>query len=250
MNRIALLLLLAPLAPLAAASPHAAPARKLGPRDVLWRLRKGNQAFVAGRLTPAKAAPARRAAVVGGQHPHAVVVSCADSRVPPEHIFNEGIGDLFVVRVAGVVADPVVVGSIEYAAEHLHTPLIVVLGHTRCGAVKAAMESKAPGHAGGPGANIEDILARLRPGLGKSEPRGDAWTTAVYGGLEQSVADILKLSRIVPEMAHEGKLGLIAGVYELETGKVVFSEMVAAGGQEAAGRYVRWGAPRQLARSH
>jgi len=248
MNRFALLLLLAPL--FSAAAPHAAPARKLSPRDVLWHLRKGNQAFVAGRLTPAKAAPARRAAVVAGQQPYAVVVTCADSRVPPEHIFNEGIGDLFVVRVAGVVADPVVVGSMEYAAEHLHTPLIVVLGHTRCGAVKAAMESKAREHAEGPGANIEDILARLRPGLAKSDPRGDPWTTAVYGGLEQSVADILKLSKILPEMAHEGHLGLIAGVYELETGKVVFSEMVAAGGHEAAGRHVHWTAPKQLARGH
>src|SRR5690349_17590945 len=87
---------------------------KRGPRDVLWRLRQGNIAYVAGRQSVAQVTPARRVSLVAAQRPHAVVLTCADSRVPPEYIFNEGLGALFVVRVAGAVADPVTVGSVEY----------------------------------------------------------------------------------------------------------------------------------------
>lgn len=201
--------------------------KRLGPRDVLWRLRQGNQAYVAGRVKSGVASPARRASLVSAQHPHAVVLTCADSRVPPEYIFEEGLGSLFVVRVAGLVADPVVVGSVEYAAEHLHTPLIVVMGHTRCGAVKAALETPAPpAKVQGPGANIEAILALLRPGIPKGEPQGDPWRTAVFGGVEQSVEDMMKLSALLPEMEKAGHVGVVGAVYELESGKVIFSDML------------------------
>jgi carbonic anhydrase len=217
--------------------------KKLGPRDVLWRLRQGNQAYAAGRLKVGAATPARRNALVAGQHPHAVILTCADSRVPPEYIFQEGLGNLFVVRVAGVVADPVVVGSVEYAAEHLHTPLIVVMGHTKCGAVKAAIETPAPKTPGGPGANIESILALLRPGLPKGVPQSDPWRTAVYGGVEQSVNDLHRLSKLIPEMEKEGHVGVVGAVYELESGKVVFSDVVAPGHNVTTsdkGRVLKW----------
>jgi carbonic anhydrase len=203
--------------------------KKLGPREALWRLRQGNQAYVAGR-GGAAVPPARRSALVAGQHPYAVVMTCADSRVPPEYIFHEGLGNLFVVRVAGVVADAVVTGSVEYAVEHLHTPLVVVMGHTRCGAVKAAMESRAPaaGAPPGPEANLEAILSLLRPGFHRSDPQSDPWRTAVFGGVEQSIADLLRLSRILPEMEKAGHVGIVGAVYELETGKVAFSDMLPA----------------------
>jgi carbonic anhydrase len=236
--------------PMAASEPSHA-ARKLGPRDALWRLRQGNLAFMSGKPDVTRAMPARRAAVVAAQHPHTAVLTCADSRVPPEHIFNEGLGQLFVVRVAGVVADPVVAGSLEYAAEHLGTPLVVVMGHTRCGAVKAALDSKAPGEPGGPQANIESILTCLRPGIPKGSWVGDPWKAAVYGGVEQSVEDLLRLSRILPEMGRAGQVGIVGAVYELETGKVVFSEPVSFVREwSEAQPVVHWGRTKLVAKAH
>jgi carbonic anhydrase len=214
------------LCPLFGADHEKAGTRR-GPRDILWRLRQRNAAFVAGRQSAAPVTPARRAALVAAQRPHAVVLTCADSRVPPEYIFNEGLGALFVVRVAGGVADPVTVGSVEYGVEHLKAPLIVVMGHTRCGAVKAALDAPAPAEAPpGPGANIESILALIRPGIPKEAAHKDPWTAAVYGGVEKTVADLFRASKIIPELAGAGEIGVIAAVYDIETGKVLFSEML------------------------
>ena len=210
---------------------HEVPSTKRGPRDILWRLRQGNKAFVAGRQSIAQVTPARRVSLVAAQQPHAVVLTCADSRVPPEYIFNEGLGSLFVVRVAGAVADPVTVGSVEYGVEHLHARLIVVMGHTRCGAVKAAIETAAPtGPPTGPGANIESILALIRPGIPKGITHNDPWTTAVYGGVEQTIADLFRISKILPEMSQTEEIGVIGAVYEIESGKVKFSEMYTKSG--------------------
>jgi carbonic anhydrase len=193
------------------------------PASIVCRLQQGNQAHAAGRQSVADVTPRRRAALVAAQHPHTVVLTCADSRVPPEYIFNEGLGALFVVRVAGGVADPVTVGSIEYGLEHLHAPLLVVLGHTRCGAVKAAMET--PAH-GSPGANLESILSRIRPGIPKGAGHKDPWTAAVYGSVEQTMEDLFRISRIIPELNHGGEIGVIGAVYDIETGKAVFSGML------------------------
>jgi carbonic anhydrase len=227
--------------------------RTLGPKDVLWRLRQRNKSFVAGHLSSEGSTPAKRTALVAGQHPHAVILTCADSRVPPEVIFNEGLGRLFVVRVAGVVADPVVVASVEYAAEHLHAPLIVVMGHTRCGAVKAAIDTPSPVPADSPEANIESILERLRPGIPKLDAAADIWKAAVYGGVERSVEDLLHTSKMLPEMGKAGHIGVVGAVYELETGRVVFSNMVSFEGPEAVthnGNLLEWQQTPQVARAH
>jgi carbonic anhydrase len=217
---------------------------KRSPREILWRLRRGNLAYVAGKQSVAQVTPSRRAALVAAQHPHAVILTCADSRVPPEYIFDEGLGALFVIRVAGGVADPVTVGSVEYGVEHLKAPLIVVMGHTRCGAVKAAIDTPAPtGVPTGPGVNIESILSLIRPGIPKGAPHADPWTTAVYGGVEQTMADLLRVSKIIPEMSKAGEVGVIGAVYEIETGKVAFSEMLTADKVEHASetaRLVEW----------
>ena len=146
-----------------------------------------------------------------------------------------------MIRVAGAVADPETVGSVEYGVEHLHAPLIVVMGHTRCGAVKAAIETPAPaGTPEGPGTNLESILSLIRPGLQKGATHNDTWTTAVYGGVEQTVENLFRTSKIVPEMGKAGKIGVIGAVYDIETGKVSFSEMLKRDNMEHARENARW----------
>jgi len=113
--------------------------------ETLKKLMDGNQHFVSGQPAQKDIGAVRRAELVKGQSPSAVVLSCSDSRVPPELLFDQGLGDIFVIRVAGNVADPVALGSIEYAVEHIHVPLIIVMGHDRCGAVTATIATFAPG---------------------------------------------------------------------------------------------------------
>src|SRR5208337_114109 len=115
--------------------------------EALKKLLDGNRNFLANQLTiKDSSGPSTRQAVAAGQKPYAIILSCSDSRVPPEIIFDKGLGEIFVVRVAGNVPDPVILGSIEYAAEHFGSPLIVVLGHTRCGAVIAAVHAEGRPH--------------------------------------------------------------------------------------------------------
>jgi len=124
----------------------------------LEQLKKGNERFVADRLAAKDLGADRRRELAKGQHPFAIVLTCADSRVAPEFIFNQGLGDLFVLRVAGNIADPFVLGSMEYAVEHLHVPLIVILGHTKCGAVDAALAENKP-HG-----NLGKLIEQVYPG--------------------------------------------------------------------------------------
>ncbi|MFY9570851.1 MAG: carbonic anhydrase, partial [Blastocatellia bacterium] len=148
---LAVLILLGPLPPSASSKqPDTSSA------DPLARLLNGNARFVRGVRRPANYKRERRA-LTKVQHPYAIVLSCSDSRVPPEIVFDESLGKLFVVRVAGNVVDPVTLGSIEYAAEHLHSKLLFVLGHESCGAVRATIDG---GHSS-PG--IEAIVDRIKP---------------------------------------------------------------------------------------
>lgn len=198
-----------------------------GPGQALERLRQGNRVFQTGQIDVSRASAERRSEVAGGQHPFAIVLSCADSRVPPEILFNQGLGDLFVVRVAGAVADQAVLGSLEYGAEHLHAPLVVVMGHSSCGAVKAAMESPAPAKPDPAGANLERILSAIRPGLARALPGADKWTSAVYASVERNIQDVVRLSPVLAEMGEAGKVALVAAFYDLSTGQVHFSAPVA-----------------------
>ena len=134
------------------------------PAEALAHLKDGNARFVAGTSEAAAIGVPRRTELVAGQHPFAIVLSCADSRVPPEHIFNVGLGDLFVVRTAGEVTDRAVLASVEYAAEHLHVPLLVVMGHGACGAVKAASEA----HKESLGPNLDYLVNAIHPAVERS----------------------------------------------------------------------------------
>jgi carbonic anhydrase len=130
---------------------------------------EGNQRFVSGKITIKDIGPAKREDLaVNGQKPFAVIVSCSDSRVPPEILFDQALGDIFVVRVAGNVLDPVAMGSVEYGAEHLGCPLLVVMGHENCGAVKATVDGgEAPG-------SISAIVDKIKPSVEKANRRGQA----------------------------------------------------------------------------
>lgn len=179
------------------------------------RLIDGNKRYVGGKPSHPNQTPERRRHVSKGQHPFAVVVCCSDSRVPPEIIFDQGIGDLFVVRVAGNIVDDAGFGSIEYAAEHLHVSLVVVLGHERCGAVEAAVKGgEAPGH-------IKSLLETIRPAVEKAKGKpGDLAENAMRTNVKM-VVDHLKASKpILEHLVHKGTLTVVGARYDLDDGMV------------------------------
>jgi carbonic anhydrase len=158
--------------------------------------------------------------VAKGQHPFAIILSCSDSRVPPEIVFDAGLGDLFVVRVAGNTAADAAIGSIEYAAEHLGAPLLVVMGHRRCGAVQAALAAlnssePAPGHLD---AFITPIIPAAK--MAKQTGTDHVLDLAVQENVRRVVEQLTTSKPILAEMVHEHKLAIIGCVYDLDTGHV------------------------------
>ena len=144
-------------------------------------------------------------------------MSCADSRVPPELIFDQGLGDLFIIRVAGNVVSDTELGSLEYGAEHLHVPLLVVLGHQHCGAVTAAVEGgEAEGH-------IAALVNLLRPAVEKTQGMpGDHVENAVKANVEMVVKQLRSSTPVLAKLVSEGKLKVVGAVYSLDTGKVTW----------------------------
>jgi len=185
--------------------------------EALRRLERGNARFVAGQLTgttPASVADSRRK-VAQGQKPFAIIVGCSDSRVGPEVVFDQKVGDIFVVRTAGEVVDPVGLGSIEYAVAHLGSPLIVVLGHERCGAVSAAVSgAKEPGH-------IATVLKAIQPAVRATKGQaGDPVENAVRAQALDVAAQLQASGPILKEAVQSGKLKIVAARYDLDSGKV------------------------------
>src|SRR5215831_4811304 len=159
----------------------------------------------------------RQQELTSGQHPHAEILSCADSRVPPEIIFDQGLGDLFVVRVAGNVATDTEIGSLEYGAEHLHIPLLVVLGHESCGAVTAAVQ---PGEAEG---HIKALVDLIKPAVEKSRGQpGDPVNNAVRANVQLVVQQLRTSTPVLAELVAQGKLKIVGGVYSLKSGQVTW----------------------------
>ena len=190
--------------------------------QALARLKAGNERFVRGR---ARFPPVRKevlAELAKGQQPYATIVGCSDSRVPPELLFDAGFGELFIVRVAGNVISPEVMGTLQYAAVHLHTPLFVVLGHEGCGAVQAALAAKFEGAR--ERRRIALLLKRILPGLRDLRP-GRGADAQMKAAVEANVRWSMRQLRETPEgkarMA-EGVLKLVGAVYELKTGRVRF----------------------------
>src|SRR4051794_26617867 len=133
-------------------------------REALERLREGNRRFVAGRGEDVLTTPSRRRELADGQEPFAIVLGCSDSRVPAEIVFDQGLGDLFVIRVAGNIVAPSGIGSVEFAAERFGTRLVVVLGHTRCGAIQATLED-LQGNGENRSRHLASIVDRIRPSV-------------------------------------------------------------------------------------
>jgi carbonic anhydrase len=180
----------------------------------LEQLLAGNRRFVSGRPKHPHQSPARIREVAAGQHPFAVILGCADSRVAPEILFDQGIGDLFDNRVAGNIVDDLLLGSIEYAVEEFTPPLIVVLGHERCGAVSATLNvirtgGEAPGH-------IASIVEALRPILEPLADDPDAVEKGVQANIRAQVSALVTRSEIV---AHSGAQ-VVGARYDLDTGRV------------------------------
>jgi carbonic anhydrase len=221
MNKLASsLLMLLFLAALAFPSWGAAGAG-ISANEALKMLQDGNARYLADKATHPRQDAARRALTAGqGQHPFATVLACADSRVPPEVIFDQGLGDLFVVRVAGNVAATDEIGSMEYAVDHFGTPVVVILGHSQCGAVTAVVENaKLP-------PNIAALVAPIKPAVAKAkednpEAAKEALVSAaVKDNVFQAMEDILQKSPIIKGAVKAGKTRLVGALYELDTGKV------------------------------
>jgi carbonic anhydrase len=186
--------------------------------EALARLKAGNARFVAGKQKHADNTPSRRTEIAQAQTPYAIILACADSRVPPELLFDEGLGDLFVVRVAGNVIDPHVLGSIEYAVEHLGSNLIVVLGHQRCGAVAASCSVLSiDGHAPG---NVQSLVDAIAPAVATT--KGQPLDSTIAANTTHSMMRLQAESELVRERIRAGTLKVVGGRYNLDTGEVTY----------------------------
>jgi len=185
--------------------------------SVLAELKAGNSRHVKHAYTHPHLSADRRTELAKGQEPHAVILACADSRVAPEIVFDKGLGDLFTVRVAGNIAGDAEIASMEYAVEHLHTPLIVVMGHQSCGAVKAAIDGgNAPGH-------LPTLILAIQPAVERARGEtGDLATNAVRDNVERVVDRLRSSHPILAEAVRAGKLRIVGAVYSLDSGAVTW----------------------------
>jgi carbonic anhydrase len=198
-----------------------APPSSASPADALKLLLEGNQRFADGKPERPNQDATRRAALVGGQQPFAAILSCSDSRTSPEIIFDRGLGDLFIVRNAGNVPSPFALESLHYATAHLGTRLILVLGHTKCGAVDATLSGQT--------GDIPETAKEIEPAVAKSKSMsGDALDNAIAENVRLTVH---KLSTWTPlaEMVKAGDLQIVGAVYHLDSGRVIVLDQPAAG---------------------
>jgi carbonic anhydrase len=185
-----------------------------GRQDPLERLAQGNHRYVAERLEHPRRGSARRRRLAGGQRPFAVILGCSDSRVPPAVVFDQGLGDLFEVRVAGNVASRAALASIEYAVDQLGARLVMVLGHSCCGAVTAALEGgRAPG-------SIGSLLKLIQPVLTSAKVKpGDPVANAVEENVRRQVRQVSR-SPVVAPLLKKGRVEVAGAIYDLQTGEV------------------------------
>lgn len=196
--------------------------------EALGLLKSGNNQFIQGSVNLNVTEASRKDLAENGQKPHTVVITCSDSRVPPELIFNSGLGEIFVIRTAGNVVGDYEIGSVEYAVDHLESPLVLVMGHTQCGAVDAAIDGHASGH-------IEDILEEITPSVTKAKQQASESEKiadlAQDLNVENSV-DRLMSSDIISRLVRDGKVTIQGCKYDIETGTVRYFDAPQAGGEQ------------------
>jgi len=205
-------------------------------REALARLREGNRRFVSGARSAAMlASPSRRSELAAGQAPFAIILGCSDSRVPAEIVFDQGLGDLFVIRVAGNIVAPSQIGSVEFAADRFETRLVVVLGHSRCGAVEAMLEElQRPTDS--QSRNLHTIVDRVRPaveGLLATELRHDREALlrhSVRANVRMSASHLRHGSEVLEQLIQGNDLVVVGAEYSLETGIVDFFDGVSEAG--------------------
>lgn len=192
---------------------------KMTPSEALADLLAGNERYIAGTMIE-RDLPQQVAATTSGQYPKAVILACIDSRVPVEYIFDQGIGDLFVVRVAGNIEDEVLLGSIEYGVGIAGSKLVMVLGHENCGAIKSAIKKVDVGSS-----NVTELLDEIEPAIEETEGQRDEKNKAYFdhvvkNNVHQTVQDIRSRSTIVRNLENEGKIKVVGAYYSLTTGEV------------------------------
>ena len=198
---------------------------------ILKELVEGNKRFVAGvRSISALTTPSQRQQLADqGQKPKAIVLCCSDSRAPAEIVFDVGLGELFVVRVAGNIVAPSLIASIEFAAMNFGTPLVIVMGHTDCGAIRTAIKVKL-NQAKIPTENIADLISEIEPSLDHAIAKKSMHATddlvahAVLCNVEQSAARLISRSSVIRDLVSQDKLAIVGGVYDIATGVVNFCE--------------------------
>ena len=198
--------------------------------DALEMLKEGNARYVAS-LSSTDPMNQKRPALKADQHPHAIILGCSDARVPVEIVFDQGLGDLFVIRVAGNVVAPSQIGSVEFAAEKFQTKLVVVLGHSNCGAVTACVEALInPEQNYSP--NLQSIVDRIRPSVynlhelatakGQDADADELIDRAIRANVRMAVSQLKHGSRILEDLTQSGQLLIVGAEYNLKTGKVRF----------------------------
>ena len=194
----------------------------VSPAAARKRLEEGNARFASNlRSVESIASQSRRGELAAGQSPFAIVLSCSDSRVPSELVFDCGLGELFVVRVAGNIVAPSLVGSVEFAAATFGTQLVVVMGHSGCGAVAATLEA-LDRRSEAPSPGIRDIVERITPAVAAIEPGADRVRRAIRANVRASVSQLRHGSRILEARCAEETLQIAGAEYDLETGRVTW----------------------------
>jgi carbonic anhydrase len=192
--------------------------QKLSAEKIWGEMREGNRRYVVGQELQADISAQRRRATATAQHPCAAVLACSDSRVPVEYLFDMGVGDLFVVRVAGNVIGTQEAASLEYAVEHMHVPLLLILGHTGCGAVSAALSGCSVNGA------IGALMKKIAPAVERAQSRGISGTDLMYAAcvenVHQAISDLFSLSPAVKAAVDSGAVTVAGALYDIETGEV------------------------------
>lgn len=199
---------------------------KMSPDEIIGRLKKGNENFVSNNLTQRDHSSQRREAMIG-QYPKAIVLSCVDSRVPVEDVFDLGIGDIFVARVAGNIENADIVGSMEFATAVAGSKVVIVMGHTACGAVKHAVDNTNA--ASMEMGSLQNLLDEIKPSVNATPKKGEVsskniefLTNVIHKNAKITVDDIRKRSPKMAALEKEGKIKIVAAVYNMSTGKVEF----------------------------